>query len=81
MKKAIISIFALSLFALPMSLQANPPAKEDGDKAKPMSAMKSTIASPSKAADKAAKGSETAQEKADAAKKAAEEAAKDEAKK
>jgi hypothetical protein len=63
MKKAIICAFALSLFALPMSLHANPPAKADEAKtAKPLSAMKSTVASPSKAGEEAAKGSETDQE-------------------
>jgi hypothetical protein len=78
MKKAIICTFALSLFALPMSLQANPPAKADAAKstmAKPLSAMKSTLATPSKApaatkAEDAAKSAEKAlEEKADDAKK------------
>ena len=72
MKKAIICTFALSLFALPMTLHAAPPAKGDASQpkiVKPLSTMKSTMASPSKATDastKAAKGSE----KADASKKA-----------
>jgi len=82
MKKAIIFTFALSLFALPMSLHANPPAK--GDAVKPLSAMKSTIASPSKtpAKEDAAKSAEKAgDEKKGDAKKTASDAKKDDAKK
>jgi len=88
MKKTIIFTFALALFALPMSLHANPPAKEDAAKstlAKPLSAMKSTIASPSKTpakAEDAAKSEEKAvDEKAGDAKKMASDAKKDGAKK
>jgi len=88
MKKAIICTFALSLFALPMSLHATPPAKDDASKTKvikPLSALKSTMASPSKAtkaSSKAAKDSEKAlAEKADAAKEMAEDAGKAGAKK
>lgn len=85
MKKAIICTFALSLFALPMSLQANPPA--DAEKtAKPLSAMKATMTSPSETAEAATKDGAKAAEKAveektDAAKKSAEDAGKDAAKK
>jgi len=87
MKKAIICTFALSLFAMPMSLQASPPAKADGatNVVKPLSAMKSTIASPSKSTSvstKAAKDSKkTIEEKADATKKIAVDAGEAEAKK
>ncbi len=91
MKKAIIFTFALCLFALPMSLHANPPAKDDASKTnviKPLSAMKSTIASPSKSteassevSETAAKASEKLGEKEDADKKMAEDTGKAEAKK
>jgi hypothetical protein len=88
MKKAIIFTFALSLFALPMSLHANPPAKDDAAKStivKPLSAMKSTIASPSETpakAEDAAKSAEKAvDEKAGDAKKMATDAKTDGAKK
>lgn len=69
MKKAIICTFALSLFALPMTVQANPPAKADAVKStmtKPLSAMKSSLATPSKTpaiatkAEDAAKAAEKA---------------------
>jgi hypothetical protein len=83
MKKAIIFTFALSLFALPMSLHANPPAK--GDAVKPLSAMKSTIASPSKtpakAEDAAKSAAKAGDEKKGDAKKTASDAKKDDAKK
>ncbi len=84
MKKTIICTFALSLFALPMSLHANPPAKVDAAKstmAKPLSTMKSTMTSPSKTPAVATKAEGTAksaeknlEEKADAAKKMANDA-------
>jgi hypothetical protein len=84
MKKAIIYTFALSLFALPMSVQANPPAKADAAKStmtKPLSTMKSTMASPSKtpavatkAEDAAKSAGKTLEEKAGAAKKMADDA-------
>ena len=51
MKKAIISAIVIALFALPMSLQAGP-EKEDASKEeaiKPLSTMKATPTSPSKA--------------------------------
>ena len=57
MKKFVISAIAIALFALPMSLQANP-SKEDASKekaAKPLSTMKATATSPSKAPAEAAK--------------------------
>ncbi len=82
MKKTIIFTFALALFALPMSLHANPPAKDDA--VKPLSAMKSTIASPSETPkeEDAAKSEEKAvDEKAGDAKKTASDAKKDDAKK
>ena len=72
---------------MPMSLHASPPAKAGGttNVIKPLSAMKSTIASPSKsteASTKAAKDSKKAlAEKANAAKKMAVGAGKAEAKK
>ncbi len=91
MKKAIIFTFALSLFALPMSLHANPPAKDDASKTEvvePLSAMKSTLASPSESTEASSEVSETAAkdsekapgDEADAAKEMAEEAGKAEAK-
>ena len=83
MKKAIICTFALSLFALPMSLHANPPAKGEAPQSKivkPLSAMKSTVASPSKSTEASTKAAKSS-EKEDAAKKAAEDAEKAGAKK
>ena len=83
MKKAIICTFALSLFALPMSLHATPPAKGEASQPKivePLSAMKSTMASPSKSTKASTKAAKD-QEKADAAKKEAEDAGKAGAKK
>lgn len=67
MKKAIIFTFALSLFALPMSLHANPPAKADAAKStleQPLSAMKSTMASPSETPAVAAEATVKSTEKA-----------------
>jgi len=77
MKKTIICTFALCLFALPMSLHANPPAKGDAGESeivKPLSAMKTTAESPSKTDEKAAEGSEKVEEKADDSKKTAKDA-------
>jgi len=51
MKKAIISAIVIALFALPMILQAEP-VKDDASKEKalkPLSTMKATPTSPSKA--------------------------------
>ena len=80
MKKTIICLFALSLFALPMSLHANPPAKADAAKstlAKPLSAMKSTMTSPSETPAVATEAEATAK----STEKALEEKASDTAKK
>lgn len=57
MKKAIISTLAISIFAVPMSLYAGP-TKQTAAKAaveKPLTAMKSTMASPSKSTPPASK--------------------------
>ena len=60
MKKAIISTLAISLFALHMSLYAGPAKQDAAKKAveKPLSAMKYTMASPSKSTPPAAKVSD-----------------------
>jgi hypothetical protein len=91
MKKTIIFMFALSLFALPMSLHANPPAKADAAKStlEPLSAMKSTMTSPSETpaiateAEGTAKSTKKAMEEkaTDTAKKMVEDAGNDGAKK
>ena len=68
MKKAIISAIAIAIFALPMTLQAEP-SKQDASKGKavkPLSTMKATATSPSKVPAEAAKAID--QKKSDAAK-------------
>lgn len=57
MKKAVISTLAISIFALPMSLYAGPAKQATAQAAteKPLSAMKSTMASPSKSSPPASK--------------------------